>query len=165
MLIFISILIIITVLMVLGYPLFRGRLEEAPVDAYGDRRLREILSRKESVYETIKELDFDFKTDKLSEKDYKELRERYRRQALSLLEESDAVEKGEDVESFIEREIFVRRKTSSSLKGKEEKSDDIEGMIEEEILARRESLPICPHCGSGYGEKDQFCSNCGRKLR
>jgi len=164
MLLFISVIIILLVLIGLGYPLFRKKGEEETVETDEDRRVRELLSRKESFYSTIKELDFDFKTDKLSEEDYKELKERYQREAISLLREVDEVEKRDDLEDLVEKEVLSRRRSVSSLREKGE-SGDLENIIEEEILARRESFSFCSHCGSRSGVKDRFCSNCGRKLK
>lgn len=166
MLLFIAVTIMLIVLTVLVYPLFKKFSEQMPVEIYGDRH-GELLSRKESLYSTLKELDFDFKTDKLSREDYEELKKRYRGEALSLLKELDEAEKGDDVEALIEKEILVRRRVSFPLKEKEEgeKSGDIEGIIEEEILARRMSVSLCPDCGARQGKKDRFCSNCGRKLK
>ncbi len=137
-----------------------------PVETYMDRRFRELLSRKEALYSAIKELDFDFKTDKISREDYQELGESYRGEALSLLKDIDGMEKGEGLGSLIEKEIISRRK-SSSLPGRieeEDKMGDMEATLEREILALRKSLPSCPQCGSGYDKKDRFCSKCGRKL-
>jgi len=70
-----NVVIVLVVLIVLGYPLFQRRTEELPVETYMDRRFRELLSRKEVLYSAIKELDFDFKTDKISREDYQELGE------------------------------------------------------------------------------------------
>ncbi len=164
MLLFISVIIILLVLIGLVYPLLRKRGGEETVETDEDRRVRELLSRKESFYSTIKELDFDFKTDKLSEEDYKELKERYQREAISLLREVDEVEKRDDLEDLVEKEVLSRRRSVSSLREKG-KSGDLENIIEEEILARRESFSFCSHCGSRSGAKDKFCSNCGRELK
>ena len=168
MVMLVAIGIAMVVLIVLGYPLFfkRGG-DEALVELYGESRLRELLSRKESFYSTIKELDFDFKTAKLSLEDYKELRERYQGEALSLLKEIDEMEKGEVVETIIEKEILFRRK-SPSLSGKNEgigKSENMEAAIEKDILTRRKSLSLCPDCGARRRQEDTFCSHCGRKLK
>jgi len=76
------------------------------------------------------------------------------------------MEKGEGLGGLIEKEILFRRKSSSSPERieEEDKAGDMEATLEREILALRKSLPSCPQCGSGYDEKDKFCSKCGRKL-
>ncbi|GMT43939.1 MAG: hypothetical protein IEMM0003_0758 [bacterium] len=162
--------IIVIVLIALGYPLFYGKLKEVPVETYMNRRLDELLSRKEALYSAIKELDFDFKTNKLSEEDYKELKERYRRDALLILKEIDEVREGKSMDNIMEKEVLARRKPHS-LSGeigereKLENSEDADGFIEKEILARRKSLSFCPHCGFKCDKSSKFCSQCGRELK
>jgi len=159
--------IIAIVFIALGYPVFYGKSEEVAVETYIERQLGELLSRKETLYSAIKELDFDFKTNKLSEKDYKELKERYRRDTISILKEIDEVEKGEDMDALVEKDIIARRKFPSSSGGTEkmEESEDMETSMEKEILAHRKSSFFCPDCGSEYGKDDKFCSKCGRELK
>jgi len=162
--------IIVIVLIALCYPFFYGKLKEVPVETYMNRRLTELLSRKEALYSAIKELDFDFKTNKLSEKDYKDLKERYRGDALLVLKEIDEVKKGESMDIIMEREVLARRKLHSlsgeiEKRGKLEDSKDVDSFIEKEILTRRKSSSFCPHCGFKYDKSNKFCSQCGRELK
>ncbi len=71
--IFVMIIIIIAVLVTIGYPLIRFRAYKgfAPDDT-GDYKY-ELIRKKESSYEAIKELDFDYNTGKLSDEDYQNL--------------------------------------------------------------------------------------------
>ncbi len=164
--------IIVIVLIALGYPLFYGKLREIPVETYINRRLEELFSKKEALYSAIKELDFDFKTNKLSEEDYKKLKERYRRDALFVLKEIDEIKKGEDMDTIMEKEVLTRRKFHSlsgkiekGEKSKDSEDEDMDTSIEKEILARRKSSSFCPHCGSKYDKSNKFCSQCGRELK
>lgn len=94
-------------------------------------RLSELESRREALYAAIKELEFDYRMGKLSETDYKELDERYKLEALSLLKEIDAVRSLAEpvaIEDAIEEEVRQARSVGG------ENMDD----IEREILKLRE---------------------------
>ena len=88
MIISLEILIFISAMFLVGYPIFkksgiRGR-ESGVNEALG-----ELIHKKEAVYTSIKDLDFDYKTGKLSEDDYTELKERYELEALHILKDID----------------------------------------------------------------------------
>ena len=51
--------------------------------------LRELLEEKETIYAAIQELDFDFKSGKLSAEDHQTLRQRYEAQAAGVLRRID----------------------------------------------------------------------------
>ena len=51
--------------------------------------LQELLAEKETVYAAIEELDFDFKSGKLSVEDHRSLRERHEERAAALLKVID----------------------------------------------------------------------------
>jgi len=59
--------------------------------------------RKRSVYKTLGEIEFDYKMNKLSEKDYKKLNNLYRQKAVNLLKEEK--EKSGDIDQEIERKL------------------------------------------------------------
>lgn len=100
-------------------PFFRKRSHEreskevsSPESPEG--RLARLLMKKESLYSVIKEIEFDFKTGKLSESDYRELDRRYRREAIEVLRELDELEReppvpDEEDEKEDEIEQGVRR--------------------------------------------------------
>ncbi len=92
--IFSELLLIILVGLAIGYPLFlkkqRVIKEDNTLDLNG---LPHLLVQKEVAYATLKDLDFDFKTGKLSEEDYQELKSRYEEEALSILEKIDKFSK------------------------------------------------------------------------
>src|SRR3989338_2185751 len=49
----------------------------------------ELVHKKETAYITIKDLEFDYRTGKLSQADYMELKNRYEAEALQTLKEID----------------------------------------------------------------------------
>ncbi len=53
--------------------------------------MEHLLLQKEIAYTTLKDLDFDFKTGKLSQEDFEELKFNYEKEAFTILEKIDAL--------------------------------------------------------------------------
>lgn len=144
----ISVLLVLAVAVYVGQPLWSGSRRLAISPSLSARRREELLSQRESTYSAIKELDFEHDIGNMSEEDYRELRDRYRARAISLLQGLDQVEGGQgDLEELIEREVLARRKKQQPL---------------QETL--REAAPPCHQCGAPRDVGDRFCSVCGGKL-
>ena len=93
---FLELIFVVVVLLVVGIPLF-GKLQlkklvEA-VDPDSDE-YKHLLVRKEETLISIKELEFDFNTEKISESDYQELRKKLEVEATELIEKLDQLEQG-----------------------------------------------------------------------
>ena len=73
-------------------PFFRPRPENILADEYADTPMQHLLSRKDSIYTALKELEFDFSTGKLSDEDYEALREKFSGEAADVLMQIDEVE-------------------------------------------------------------------------
>jgi hypothetical protein len=54
--------------------------------------MQDLVAEKETVYTAIQELDFDFKSGKLSDEDYRGLRRRHEERAATLLERIDGAQ-------------------------------------------------------------------------
>ncbi len=53
--------------------------------------MKRLLRKKETVYENIKDLDFEYKMGKLSDEDYQGLRSGYEQQAFALMREIEQI--------------------------------------------------------------------------
>jgi rubrerythrin len=157
----------IAVAIFVALPFFRKRFEDVIQSKDSSNpsgyMLDRLHSEKESLYNAIKELDFDYNMGKLSKEDYEELEKRYKVQALAVLREIDNIQSKTDkldLEQEIEKEIKAIRGS---------RFVDDEG-IEKEILKARESKTnkasalICSKCGNEYKATDRFCSNCGARV-
>jgi len=87
----VKVLLAVAVVAFVGYPLLRDHLageedQDLPEEA------EELYHRKETTYSALKELEFDYKTGKLSEQDYHELESRFKANALEILEAIDELE-------------------------------------------------------------------------
>lgn len=92
---FIQLILVLTILGVVGVPLFRGLSKVklfAKLDKAGEE-YKHLLVRKEEVLLSIKDLEFDLKTDKISEEDYQGLRNKLELDAVALLERLEELEK------------------------------------------------------------------------
>jgi hypothetical protein len=72
----------------IAYPILNPpRTEKTKSDA-----LDTLLVQRDSAYQAIRDLDFDYQLGKLSETDYSALRERYKARAASALHELDTMQ-------------------------------------------------------------------------
>lgn len=92
---FLQLILIIAILVAVGIPLF-SRLPPRrlfkPLDP-AEEEYKHLLVRKEEVLLAIKELEFDFKTDKISKPDFDSLHHKLEEEAVTLLEKIDELEK------------------------------------------------------------------------
>ncbi|MDH5457533.1 MAG: hypothetical protein OEY26_02340 [Nitrospinota bacterium] len=92
---FLQLILVVLILVAVGIPLFSKlpprRLFE-PLDPV-EEEYKHLLVRKEEVLLAIKELEFDFKTDKISQQDFDALHHKLEEEAMGLLEKIDALEK------------------------------------------------------------------------
>lgn len=107
-------LAIVAVLFV-SRPLFARRGDSRDVeDVLGcdegsePNRLRQ---RKARVEENLSELEFEYRTGKLSDADYTALHEAYGKEIEDLSRSSRADERNKEIEDFIAREVRARRRT------------------------------------------------------
>ena len=68
-----------------GGTLFFGDLEGSQTP------LKRLLRRKETIYENIKDLDFEYKMGKLSDEDYQGLRNDYEQEAYAVMREIEQI--------------------------------------------------------------------------
>lgn len=127
-----------------GYPLVRGVGAEEDFPEMSEE-LEELYRRKESTYSALKELEFDFKTGKLSEGDFHELDARYRKDALDILKALDAGEQ--------EATPAATRRSGASAKRSKPKP----------------AVPMlqageCGECGRQNPPGSRFCAACGTTL-
>ena len=102
----------------LAWPFIKPRKS----DSSGEEGQTELLTRKAEAYATLTDLEFDYQMGKISAEDYDEVKEKYRFEALALL---DRMEEGEDLGELLEQEIKARRsKRQSCLTCGAERSHD-----------------------------------------
>ncbi|MBI5749122.1 MAG: DUF4190 domain-containing protein [Nitrospinae bacterium] len=138
---YVEILIFVSAMFFVGYPIFKR--QEARVKTQENEALGELIHKKEAVYTSIKDLDFDYRTGKLSEDDYKELKEKYEVEALHILKDiDDSGKKKTAVDEARAKQILPE--SAEPTTGKD--------------------FIFCPKCGTKAKMGDNFCFKCGAKL-
>jgi hypothetical protein len=146
-------LILVIAVSIVAYPVFRSPV--APSQAIADspdEGLDELLVRRDATYATLKELDLDLEMGKLSETDHRTLRDRYRAEAVGILQEVDA------------RQAATQPQT---VKEGEPEQETTVREIEQDIAARRQrrrARARCPGCEATVELGERFCRHCGATL-
>ena len=92
---FIQLILILAILIAVGVPLFLG-LSKIKLFEKLDKTSEEYkhqLVRKEEVLISIKDLEFDLKTNKVSEQDYQKQRKKLELETVTILEKLETLEK------------------------------------------------------------------------
>jgi hypothetical protein len=165
-------LITVLALVYVVWPLLRPGPALWVVD---DDRLAELIGRKDTVLEAIKELEFDYRTGKLSEEDYQRFDQRLRRQAIGLIQQIEKLApESAGLDDPLEAEIARRRKTRdgnvtpipeptskpSSVvapRAVEPKAGEWAG----ELNVMGSPSRFCTNCGHRTEAGHKFCANCG----
>ena len=143
-------------ILAIGYvvwPLFRVTNVFLPLN---DDRLSGLMLRKETVLNSIKELEFDYQTGKLNEDDYDRLNQSLRRQAIGLLQRIEKIAPmvgGLDDE--LEQAISARRQEVATLAASESTPHANNGT----------ASVVCPQCDHPMTATAKFCAQCGTPLR
>lgn len=109
MVVVVGILMLAIAIFAIAYPLFQNPTSPSrSADALSDEGLTELVARREATYVALKELDMDYEMGKLMLADYQALRDRYRAQAVAILQELDSRQgeaQGADEDHTLEQEI------------------------------------------------------------
>ena len=159
---------VVGVMAFIAYPLFttqHGNITRTP-DA-----LDVLISQRDSAYDAIRDLDFDFQLGKLRQADYVPLREKYKARAAETLKQIDALTVGNsqaEAEAQIEAQVAKLRQAKNDTIEAEvaqlrrAKTDSVEAEIAQMRAARKASR--CTNCGAPFQPGDQFCAKCGNQL-
>lgn len=108
----------------------------------------DLIHRKDIILQSIKEIEFDYHTKKLSEVDFQRLNTRLRHQALALMRQ---IEKAEPNVQLLEEEL----------------EEAISKTRQRHRLERTDATPknFCPQCGTPVAKDDNYCVSCGKQLK
>jgi NADH pyrophosphatase NudC (nudix superfamily) len=135
----------ILIALVVSLPFFdRQRPAVRPIS-----RREELEQERASIIREIRELDFDHRTGKVNDEDYKQMREARLARGALILRELAALKNSEspDPERTIEAEV-ARLRTALIANGKAQGAST-----------------ACPHCNQPVRSGDKFCPQCGARLR
>jgi len=162
----------------------RSHMAIAPEESPRER----LLSERYTVLVAMRDLDFDFRTGKLLEEDYRAMRDKYASRGVEILKELDALPDGGRKPEARDQEPEVRRSKGERSAGMDEieaavqarrkgkpqasrtaEKDDIEAAVRARRNMPRPNpqSPIslkCPSCGRAIDSTDKFCARCGAAL-
>ena len=162
--ILIALLIIIPALAFVIWPLFFPSAN-VMVDDMDENRLADLVQRKDTVLQSIKELEFDLHTSKISQADFQLLTTRLRHRAIGLMRQIDKVapEVGA-LEEVLEKEILRLRKIDGSLSHAARNGSGPQ-TSQKVITPTEEPTRFCHQCGAQTDVDDRFCAKCGVALK
>ena len=143
MVLILALIIGIALAVFVAYPVLAPELEGAaplPIDITPEADLKR---RRMVLYDNLQDLEFEFKSKRIAENDYRTLRESYKVEAARLMAASQELESGSLDDKIIEREVAVRRQR------------------------RRDRIAeayLCPHCGFENPVPVKFCGECGKPI-
>lgn len=120
--------------------------------SHGRGFIREIEREKQLVLKQIKEIELDYQMRKISERDYREMIERYRNRAMRLISELEA---GGDFRGLIEKELKLRLDLPATAGP---------GPAIERAPAPADARQTCPSCKTSNEPDAKFCKSCAAKL-
>lgn len=172
MTVFVALLMTAAVFALVGYPLMRPGREGVDGVSTNHRGTEDLLAQRDAAYAAIKELEFEFHLGNLSQRDYEDLRMRYRQRAADILRRLDAAE----------REAAAARKKARVAEPSRNggTADEIERAVALLRQQREDKAPrsaasggtrrrrtggaTCPSCHSRVQATDRFCGRCGAGL-
>ncbi len=107
------------------------------------RRRKQLEREKQMLLKALKELEFDHQMGKVSEADFNEIGDQYRKRAMRAMRQLDLIEADTDYRKLVERDLAVRKK-------------------QEKPAAP--AKPTCAGCGTTNDSDAEFCKKCGKRM-
>jgi hypothetical protein len=133
-------------------PLARPEVADKGAGGQGRGFMRELEREKQLVLKAIKEIEFDYQMRKISERDYRDMVERYRNRAMRLISELDA---GGDYRGLIEKELKLRLELPVT---------DAAPAAAAAAASAPAARPKCATCQTENDPDAKFCKSCGGKI-
>jgi hypothetical protein len=130
----------------------------------------ELMARREAIYATLKDAEFDRELGKLTAEDYQAVRTRYVLEAAQVLRQLDRLtpEAQAAVDAEIEQAVAaLRQQPARGSLSAPELVRAVEAEVTELVkhnAASRQAGATCPDCGRAFQPGDAFCTACGAPL-
>ncbi len=137
-------------------PFLEDRREQLRFELLDEQvqQIERLVARKSVLMQSLRDIEFDHETGKLSEEDYQRLKKKYERRAVQVMRALDELrgdaDRDEEIDSALERRLQERshRAPEPSTDRHDGDSADVE----------------CPECGKELEPEARFCSRCGTPL-
>jgi len=140
-------------------PFFRPPAVVEPEDAV-DKKLLALYTRRDQLYQAIREAKFDLDTGKLSPEDYERQVARLKRQAANVLKAIDKREANLVPPAWdeqIEAQVRAERRGRGTPR-------PVMVAAQAGAGGRTGQARYCPQCGTRVNAGDRFCPACGARL-
>jgi hypothetical protein len=85
--------LVVVVILIVGYPLINPeRYRDETVPASASNKYDDLYTERETTFEALRDLQFEYATGKLSQSDYEQLKGRYEVQAANILQQIDGLQ-------------------------------------------------------------------------
>ncbi len=117
---------------------------------------KHLEERKATIYESLRDLQFEYRVGKLSEHDYTQTKQDLQRELAAVLAEIDKV---------LGAAVAPAPKNLGTLRaaGAESSTPAEAQACPQDSLADRQAA-VCPHCGARFPSAMKFCGECGKPI-
>lgn len=130
-----------------------------------ERRVEALVARKVSLVQSLRDIEYDWETNKISEEDYQRFKKSCERQAVGIMRRLDALHGGDrNWDEVIDRAV-KRRLDSDAMSpadllanGEPSPPDDAPPATDDHD---DDQPPHCTNCDARLDPGDRFCSRCG----
>jgi hypothetical protein len=133
------------------HPLLRADGSQNSLTPGPEDTLEKLKNKKEGVYATIRELEFDLSMGKLSEEDFQILKRQYAQEAAGYMQEMDRLESSKAAASML---------SDTDL---QEKTEQDTAEINPPKSTPKKYI-FCTSCGRKAAAESRFCVACGSNL-
>ncbi len=150
----ISFLFLLVATIVILLPFFKPA-NTLPADATVDAKLLSLFTKRDQLYQAIREAKFDLDTGKLSPEDYERQVLRLKQKAASVLKAIDRRQNdmaSSRWEDWIEAQVRQERRVHAAVRPVATRST---------VAATSSQARYCPKCGTRLNPGDRFCPVCG----
>jgi rRNA maturation endonuclease Nob1 len=133
---FFAVAVLVT-LIILGFVLFirsKDLPEPTPVSPF-----HHLEVRKASIYENLRDLQFEYRVGKLSDEDYQRTKQELQAQLAGVLADIDKVKQAEGMQA-----VGPKGKSAAARKS--------------------DTAKVCPHCSAKFEKPLKFCGECGKPM-
>jgi hypothetical protein len=124
-----------------------------------DDKLVELLGRRDSIMQAIKDLEFDYRVGKISQEDFQRLDQRLRRQAIGLMQQIEKVAPtSSSLDEQLESIIAQFRQTSVAPALAPATNTPTS------VPLASQATRFCTHCGKPVAAGHKFCAYCGTPI-
>ncbi len=123
--------------------------------------LEDLYARRDTLYASIKELEFDRRVGKIGEEDFQRFSARLKREAADVLRRIEEVKQAQAIfRERLEAQVQALSAIASDGAVLEEPPEQVERPAPSAIAPR-----FCTQCGHRLQPGDRFCSQCGTPVR